>query len=248
MNGRFSLRVRLIRIIAVMGLTLATSLSVLGQHRGTLKGTVRTSAGPPAPGVTVDATNQVTRRVHRAHSGPDGRYTFQLLPGAYRISAEPPAVAKFEKDNKGYGEFALARGDTLENVIIEAGKESTIDIQLEEKKAEPIKEVSTGEPTGFGGRKSVASAPQTTPDRRETRDRWRIGFPEYDRYGDRGARGRDIPFKKGHWWDPYNQSVLKGDYPVKGNKTFLILSASPTDVPPYFWTIRAMAQSSWNQE
>ena len=53
------------------------------------------------------------------------------------------------------------------------------------------------------------------------RDRWRIGFPEYDRYGDRGARGRDIPFKKGRWWDPYNQSVLKGDYPIKGNETFL---------------------------
>ena len=57
-----------------------------------------------------------------------------------------------------------------------------------------------------------------SPDRREARDRWRIGFPEYDRYGDRGARGRDIPFKKGRWWDPYNQSVLKGRLSDQGQQ------------------------------
>src|ERR1041384_5974934 len=69
------------------------------------------------------------------------------------------------------------------------------------------------------------------PQRRETPDRWRIIFPEYDRYGDRGARGRDIPFKRGRWWDPYNQNVLKGDYPIKGDKLFMILTAvSSTNV------------------
>ena len=31
-----------------------------------------------------------------------------------------------------------------------------------------------------------------------------------------GPRTRH-PFQKGRWWDPYNQSVLKGDYPIKGN-------------------------------
>jgi len=37
------------------------------------------------------------------------------------------------------------------------------------------------------------TAKKTGPDRREVRDRWRYKFPEYDRYGDKGARGRDIP-------------------------------------------------------
>ncbi len=210
MKARFNLRGNSIRAVVVIGLTLATSLCALGQHHGTLKGMVRTSTGAPANGVVVDATNQVTSRVRRARSGPDGHYAFQLLPGAYRINVEPPTVAKFDKDNKNYGEFALVRGEALENVIVEPGKETTIDIQLEEKKVER------------------SSAPQTPPDRKETRDRWRIGFPEYDRYGDRGARGRDIPFKKGRWWDPYNQSVLKGDYPIKGDKTFMVLSAVST--------------------
>src|SRR5947209_6193793 len=87
--------------------------------------------------------------------------------------------------------------------------------------------VSTPErkPLGAAGQDSVASEPQTQTDRRSLRDRWRIGFPEYDRYGDKGARGRDIPFRKGHWYDPYNQSWLKGDYPIIGNQTFMIISA-----------------------
>src|SRR4029078_4847700 len=95
---------------------------------------------------------------------------------------------------------------TLENVIIDSDKETVIDIPL----APP--------PTG------ATPAPQ----RREPPDRWRITFPEDDRYGDRGARGRDIPFKHGRWWDPYNQNVLKGDYPIKSDKVFMVLSAVTT--------------------
>jgi hypothetical protein len=147
-----------------------------------------------------------------------------LPPGAYRITVAPPFSAKFEKD-KNYGEFAIPRGDALENVIVEPGKDTNIEIQVEEKKLEGVNPAEQEKPIGYTGKTSIASEPQTEADRRAVRDRWRAGFPEYDRYGDRGARGRDIPFKKGGWRDPYNQSVLKGDYPIKGNKLFLILSA-----------------------
>ena len=154
----------------------------------------------------VIVTNQVTRKWKRSRSGPDGRYSLQLPAGAYRMKVGPPSVALFDKD-KTYGDFAIVKGDTLENVIIEPGKDTTIDIPL------------------------AAPAPDDKnpqQQQRATPDRWRVEFPEYDRYGDRGARGRDIPFKKGRWWDPYNQSVLKGDYPIKGDKTFMILSAVST--------------------
>ena len=124
--------------------------------------------------------------------------------------------------------FALARGDALENLIIQGGQQEPLDVVVEEEKPEPIPPTTSDKPIGHAGDKSVPSEPQTSAERREARDRWRIGFPEYDRYGDRGARGRDIPFKKGRWWDPYNQSVLKGDYPIKGNKLFMILSAVST--------------------
>ncbi len=38
---------------------------------------------------------------------------------------------------------------------------------------------------------------------------------------------------KGAWWDPYNQHVLKGDYPIYGQHTFLKLTArSQTLIEP----------------
>src|SRR6185312_16741731 len=134
---------------------------------------------------------------------------------------------KFDKD-KPYGGFSLPRGAVLENVLVGGSEDTKIDIVVEEKQAEAIVGNDATRPTGHAGKKSVPSAPQAAADRREARDRWRIGFPEYDRYGDRGGRGRDIPFKKGRWWNPYDQSVLKGDYPIIGNKTFFVLSATDT--------------------
>jgi hypothetical protein len=81
---------------------------------------------------------------------------------------------------------------------------------VEKLKDEPLVNVPPRKPLGAAGEPTVESQPQTESERREVRDRWRIGFPEYDRYGDKGARGRDIPFKKGRWYDPYNQSLVKG--------------------------------------
>ena len=204
----------LFHISAATLLSLASCLSVLGQNTGRIKGVVRNASGATAAGVVVVATNQVSSEAKRVRSGTDGTYSIRLDPGAYRISLTPPYEAKFDKD-ANYGDFAISRGDTLENVIVEPGKETTVDILLAEKAANK-KTTEAG------------SGLQVNAERRETPDRWRVGFPEYDRYGDRGARGRDIPFKKGRWWDPYNQSVLKGDYPIKGNKLFMILSAVST--------------------
>ena len=195
--------------IALLLLLLLTNvLTALGQTTGRLKGIVRSAADAPVANAVVIVTNQVTRRARRVRTESDGSYSVQLDAGAYRITLDQPNIALFDKD-KNYGDYAIVRGDTLENVIIEGGKETVIDISL----APP------------------ASTPPPPPQSRETSDRWRVTFPEYDRYGDRGARGRDIPFKRGSWWDPYNQSVLKGDYPIKGDKLFLILTAvSSTNV------------------
>jgi len=208
----------------LLGFLAAFGGSVFAQDHGRITGVVRNASGATVGGAIVVVRNQVTTRESRSRSGASGSYSLRLPPGAYRITVAPPYSAKFEKD-KNYGEFAIPRGDALENVIVEPGKDTNIEIQVEEKKLEGVNPAEQEKPIGYTGKKSVASEPQTEADRRAVRDRWRAGFPEYDRYGDRGARGRDIPFKKGGWRDPYNQSVLKGDYPIKGNKLFLILSA-----------------------
>ena len=218
-----------VRIASAVLFLVILSVCAQAQSSGTIKGTMRVASGAPVAGVTVIATNQVTGKWKRTRSNADGAYSMRLTAGAYRLRVAAPHVARFEKD-KNYGEFAIARGDTLENVIVAGGKDTLVDIPLDQVELKPIPKQPGDRPTGNAGGETVPSAPQTDPTRREARDRWRIGFPEYERYGDRGARGRDIPFTRGRWWDPYNQSVLKGDYPIKGNKLFMILSAVSTTV------------------
>src|SRR5262249_1417317 len=36
----------------------------------------------------------------------------------------------------------------------------------------------------------------------------------------------DYPYVEGHWYDPFNLNVLKGDYPILGQNTFLAVTAS----------------------
>jgi len=48
-------------------------------------------------------------------------------------------------------------------------------------------------------------------------NRWDITLPEWQRY----AQQRDVPYVKGHWYDPFNRSKLKGDYPIFGQRWFL---------------------------
>jgi hypothetical protein len=215
---------RRLPVLQVVVTIAACSILVHGQGSGRLKGRVHVASGAPVAGVAVVVTNQVTGKWKRTRTTADGVYSFQLGPGAYRLKLSRPHVAAFDR-NKVYGDFALPQGEALENVIIEAGKEIVVDIPLDQVEIKEIPKQPGDKPAGHAGEETVPSEPQISPERREARDRWRIGFPEYDRYGDRGGRGRDIPFTRGRWWDPYNQSVLKGDYPIKGNKLFMILSA-----------------------
>ncbi len=209
-----------VRWALVTALLLTAAISGAAQKRGSISGMIT----PATAGVSVIATNQVTGRATRTRSGSDGHYSLSVRPGAYRVQAERPYVAIFDR-KKNYGEHALIREDSLENVIVGEGKETVVDFAITKWDEQPKVNVPPREPLGAAGPPSVDSEPQTKSERREVRDRWRIGFPEYDRYGDKGARGRDIPFRKGRWYDPYNQSWLKGDYPIIGNKVFMILSA-----------------------
>ena len=193
---------------------LGCSYAFAQSSGGRLSGNVVTSDGKPAAGITVVIVNQTTSDTYRRVTGADGGYSVRLRPGAYRIEVAVPNEAKFDRAKiVEYGTFASIicdeskkRCPTLENVIVESS-DRKIDFAL----VEPLPD-----------------ADKTPPDRREVIDRWRIAHPEYDRYGDRGARGRDIPFKRGRWYNPYDQNVLKGDLPVFGDDYFMIISGAST--------------------
>ncbi len=82
-------------------------------------------------------------------------------------------------------------------------------------------------PLGYTGPSGVLpSEAQQTSDFVPIEDRWRMGFSPWDRYDKGHPPVDDYPYVEGHWWDPYNQNVLKGDYPIIGQHTFLTINAS----------------------
>lgn len=64
-------------------------------------------------------------------------------------------------------------------------------------------------------------------------DRWRIGWPTWDRYGRaaptddvfQSAGGGDSPYTLGHPLNPYDRNFLKGDYPIIGDDVFMTVTA-----------------------
>jgi hypothetical protein len=55
-------------------------------------------------------------------------------------------------------------------------------------------------------------------------DRWRVGFPLWDRNPPSALY--DAPYRPGSPWNPYRQNILKGDYPILGQNTFFSLTAT----------------------
>ncbi len=107
----------------------------------------------------------------------------------------------------------------------------------------------TYDPTlGFAGPSGVAPRSGSNDEFDTVEDRWRIGFPAWDRYGQGMPRVFDYPYRLGKLLDPYNQNVLKGDYPIIGQHTFFEVvglnvtsfegRAIPTATTPFESTLR----------
>ncbi len=113
-------------------------------------------------------------------------------------------------------------------------------------------------PRGFTGPSGILS-----PDVQEDShfvpvpDRWRLGYPRTDRYGASYPWTVDYIGVPGHWWDPYNQNVLKGDFPIIGQHTFMNLTATsqtlfdfrevPTATTPFESTRHANQQEFFGE-
>jgi hypothetical protein len=82
-------------------------------------------------------------------------------------------------------------------------------------------------PLGFAGPSGIVPRDEPDPEGHfaPVEDRWRVGLPEWDRYGSGHPLLDDSPYTIGRIFNPYNQNVLKGDYPIIGQHTFLNVSA-----------------------
>ena len=203
------------------------SLITAAQSGGRLIGTVTDKDSKPVAGVTVVATNQTNSDSESRQTSSDGSFAMKLRAGAYRITVGAPYEAQFVRGKAEYGGFANVICDdtrkhcsTIENIMVGGDAETRIDFV--------VQSLDGAGQTANAGEKVEEPVKPHVADRRTLLDRWRIEFPEYERYGDKGPRGRDIPFKRNRWFDPYGQNVLKGDKPVFGNDYFMILSGVST--------------------
>jgi hypothetical protein len=113
-------------------------------------------------------------------------------------------------------------------------------------------------PLGFAGPSGILPRDeQQSSDFVPMEDRWRIGYPEWDRYGKGHPWLDDYPYVEGNRWDPFNLNVLKGDYPIVGQNTFLNVTATsfsfvelrqlPTATTPFESTARTGQEEFFGQ-
>lgn len=103
---------------------------------------------------------------------------------------------------------------------------------------------------GFAGQSGVRPRSGSNAEYDTVEDRWRTGFPEWDRYGLGHPRVFDYPYQLGKWYDPYRQNVIKGDYPIFGQHTFFTFTGTnstlfegrmiPTGTTPFESTARPL--------
>ncbi len=82
--------------------------------------------------------------------------------------------------------------------------------------ASPYPGLRTGEAASSPGPLGIApeQLPPDSANFAKDPDRWSVPMPAWDRYG----KGGEFPYTKGHWYDPFNRSRIKGDEPIFGTK------------------------------
>ncbi len=174
--------------------------------------------------------------VYRGESGAEG--LFRLLDeGASKRPPAPLATGRYtvtvEKEGlpqATLSELSLAAGDlVILDVVLPVSASPQPDVGpagvagLRTSASPPAAPSSA-----YPGARSVPSeanptkaVPETVPpdsaNFQTQADRWWIPMPEWRRYADQP----DVPYVKGHWYDPFNRNRLKGDCPIFGQQWFL---------------------------
>src|SRR5438105_15058937 len=64
-------------------------------------------------------------------------------------------------------------------------------------------------PLGYSGPSRIQRRSGDNDEYQTVEDRWRLGFPYWDRHNLGQPRVVDDSYELGRWWDPYNLNVLK---------------------------------------
>jgi hypothetical protein len=143
--------------------------------------------------------------------------TIDLPPTPRRQNSRFPEIeepAEFDDD--------LEPGNELEPSLLDRPFSEPGDVFTEPVSADVWPVHASEAPLGYSGKSGILPVDsQEDGHFVPVPDRWRSGYSDWDRYDRKHPLGEDYPYKKGHWWDPYNLNALKGDYPIIGQHTFL---------------------------
>ncbi|MEO1995820.1 MAG: HEAT repeat domain-containing protein [Planctomycetaceae bacterium] len=199
------------------------------------------SASRVGPPTDSDASDIVPVNWDRAFQVPPAPASEDVAPAVSSAvgGASDAAVARFEDSIRSYM-GGNSRAPVAKNPISEQQPDVLRSPLLTHPAdvEEPVLELTESNeyltPLGFTGPSSVVP----TESRESAHfvpvfDRWRAGFPDWNRLENPDDPQDNYPYTKGHWWDPYNQNVLKGDYPIIGQHTFLNITATSQMIHEY---------------
>ena len=151
----------------------------------------------------------------------------------------------------------LTRAALPAALLTQAPPTRPLDRELEPPAVAPVKlpavavepvEYRYPPPPGYTGPSGILPRSGNNVEYDTIEDRWRLGYPGWDRYGLGHPRVFDYPYRPGRVADQFNQNVLKGDFPIYGQDIFLNLSGSlsslmegraiPTATTPFESTAR----------
>ena len=201
-----------------------------------ITGIVSTQDGLGLGGVSVIARNLAAGSDWPATTNGDGSFRFlNLPPGHYQIQAARDGFLPFTRSdiNLGAGDmFPL----TFTMSAVPSGSDGARELprlpDLGPKPPAPPQQPPTSSTyrnlPGAAPAQDAVEAKPLSPIPADDQvfeavpNRWNYEFPDdYHRYPN-----FEVPYVKGHWYDPFNRNKLKGDSPIIGNNTFLDITAT----------------------
>ncbi len=231
-----TVQVALLCLVTLPGLILGQVLRIPGHaptNTASLQGMVRDSQTKLGiPGVKISLLREGVV-VREGWSDAEGIFRLvDLAPGSYELRVEKQGFKILEPQNLPIT-GPETRDLTLESIVgatLATKGPSGVPGALPVPAPPPV--ATTGAYPGLRTSQTNSSpgplgiAPeQLPPDSAnfvKEPDRWNAPMPPWDRYG----KGGEFPYTKGHWYDPFNRSRLKGDEPIFGQRWFFVFTGT----------------------
>src|SRR5215831_3945830 len=136
-------------VVTLAVMAMVSAVSIRGaENAGVLQGVVKDNGGAPVAGAFVKMKNAERRLTFMVVSQAQGRYTANVPPGKYVVQGVG-------------GEYQSALSAPKD---VGAGRSTSIDVALSDKRAPRLPNAWPGRPPGQGGGEAAGTAPLKLPD------------------------------------------------------------------------------------